>query len=146
MSTVLSEMDVALQWLDITVERFLANIQRLKIKNTGHLAESFRKEVIGAAGGDQLKLRISYALYGQFVDMGVGRGMGKGIRKGADGYDAIRNSRGQLKRKTRRPKKWRTPQLMYETHRLSEVMSARYGQVMLALVRDVLPPRVEITF
>ena len=101
MSPELTPHQLAQQWLDITVERFAANMRRLRIGKTGQLLASFRKEVIAAAGADRLRLRLSYALYGQFVDMGVGRGMGAGLRRGDDGYDRIRNTRGRLRRQQR---------------------------------------------
>jgi hypothetical protein len=67
-SPALTPRQLAVDWLDITVERFVANMRKLRIEHTGTLLASFRKEVIGAAEGDQLRIRLSYALYGKFVD------------------------------------------------------------------------------
>ena len=103
--TQLSELEVAKKWLDITISRFIENMRKLRIQDTGTLMASFQKQVVGSAEG-RLQLRLSYALYGKFVDMGVGRGMAAGVRKGDDGYDRVRKNRGQLRRHTRKPRNW----------------------------------------
>ncbi|MGI4833267.1 MAG: hypothetical protein ACRYFK_07380 [Janthinobacterium lividum] len=145
MSQLLTSRELAAQWLDITVERFVANIRRLRIGQTGALLASFRQEVIGEAGSDQLRLRLSYALYGKFVDMGVGRGMGAGGRKGDDGYDRVRNGRGQLRRYQRRQKKWYSTEMAHQTHRLSELLLDLYGQLAVTQAQD-LPGETTINF
>ena len=146
MSAALSPRELAVQWLDITVERFVANMRRLKIENTGTLLASFRKEVIGAAEGDRFRIRLSYALYGQFVDMGVGRGMGAGVRKGDDGYDRVRNTRGQLRRRQRKARPWYSKEVAHQTKRLSELMLDLYGQVLVAKTVDTLPGETTVSF
>ncbi|OWP62873.1 hypothetical protein CDA63_11690 [Hymenobacter amundsenii] len=132
------ELEVATKWLDFTVESFITNIRKLRIRQTGALMASFRKQVIGAATG-RLQLQLSYALYGKFVDMGVGRGMGQGVRKGDDGYDRIRNSRGQLKRRERKAKKWYSREIAYQTKRLAELMSELHGTLLISAVSEALP-------
>lgn len=146
MSQELSPHQLAQQWLDITVERFAANMRRLRIGKTGQLLASFRTEVIAAAGADRIRLRLSYALYGQFVDMGVGRGMGAGLRQGSDGYDRIRNTRGRLRRQQRRAKRWYSTEMAHQTHRLSELLLDLYGQVALATTRSAMPGETTINF
>ncbi|UOR06752.1 hypothetical protein MUN82_06535 [Hymenobacter aerilatus] len=132
-----NQVQLATQWLDITIERFVANIRRLKVVDTGALAGSFQKQVIGAADGDVLKMRLSYALWGMFQDMGVGRGMGAGVRKGDDGYDRIRNSRGKLKRHTRKARAWYSKEAYAQTKRLSELMLELKGQVLLTTITSL---------
>lgn len=96
--------------------------------------------MLSAAGTDELKIRLSYAVHGLFVELGVGRGMGAGITKdnGAD-YARRRNKRGQLHRHERRAKRWFSKQMGRETKRLSELASELWGQVMLASVEAGLP-------
>ncbi|MGI4870678.1 MAG: hypothetical protein ACRYFX_05800 [Janthinobacterium lividum] len=137
MNPVLSPRELATQWLDITVERFVANLRRLRVQDTGALLASFRTDVIGAAQGDQLRLRLSYALYGKFIDMGVGRGMGAGVKKGDDGYDRIRNSRGQFRRKKRQARPWYSTEMAHQTHRLAELVLDLYGTLALAKTQEV---------
>lgn len=146
MSEQLTPQQLARQWLDVTVERFVANMRRLRIQDTGALMASFKKEVIGTAGADQLRLRLSYALYGKFVDMGVGRGMGAGVRKGDDGYDRVRNSRGQLRRRQRKARDWYATEMTYQTYRLSELLLDLYGRVALTTARDAVPGEATLTF
>ncbi|UOQ99915.1 hypothetical protein MUN81_10530 [Hymenobacter sp. 5317J-9] len=146
MSEPISPRQLALDWLDITVERFVANMRRLQIENTGHLLASFKKNVIGEAGADRLRIQLSYALYGKFVDMGVGRGHGAGIRKGDDGYDRLRNSRGQLRRLARKARPWYSKEVAHQTKRLSELMLDLYGQVLVAKTVDALPGETTISF
>lgn len=132
------ELEVATKWLDFTVDSFIENIRKLRIRQTGALMASFRKQVVGSASG-RLQLQLSYALYGKFVDMGVGRGMGAGVSKGDDGYDRIRNSRGQLKRRQRQPRKWYSKEMAYQTKRLAELMSDLHGTLLISAVSEALP-------
>ena len=78
-------------------------------------------------------------LYFQFVDMGVGRGQGAGVKKGDAGYDKIRNSLGQLRRHQRRPKPWYSKEIGYQSHRLAELISEATGEILIANLRDALP-------
>lgn len=137
--TQLSELEVAKKWLDITISRFIDNMRKLRIQDTGTLMASFQQQVVGSAEG-RLQLRLSYALYGKFVDMGVGRGMGAGITKKDDGYDRIRRNRGQLRRHTRKPRDWYGREMGYQTKRLSELMLDLYGTVLIATATNVQAP------
>ncbi|MGI4866169.1 MAG: hypothetical protein ACRYFZ_19750 [Janthinobacterium lividum] len=134
--TLVSELEVAQKWLDITITRFIENMRQLRIQDTGTLMASFQKQVVGSAEG-RLQLRLSYALYGKFVDMGVGRGMGAGITKKDDGYDRIRKNRGQLRRYARKKRNWYASEMGYQTKRLSELMLELYGQVLITTATDV---------
>ncbi|MGI4862998.1 MAG: hypothetical protein ACRYFZ_03690 [Janthinobacterium lividum] len=134
--TLVSELEVAQKWLDITITRFIENMRKLRIQDTGALMASFQKQVVGSAEG-RLQLRLSYALYGKFVDMGVGRGMGAGVTKKDDGYDRIRKNRGQLRRYARKKRNWYASEMGYQTKRLSELMLELYGQVLITTATDV---------
>jgi hypothetical protein len=133
---LVSELEVAKQWLDITITRFIENMRKLRIHDTGTLMASFQKQVVGSAEG-RLQLRLSYALYGKFVDMGVGRGMGAGLRRGDDGYDRLRRNRGQLRRYARKKRNWYATELGYQTKRLSELMLDLYGKALITTATDV---------
>ncbi|GAB3334410.1 hypothetical protein GCM10027511_43350 [Hymenobacter humi] len=139
------QLALANKWLDITVERFVENMLKLRITDTRTLLGSFQKQVVGAASG-RLQMRLSYALYGQFVDMGVGRGMGKGVKKADDGYDRIRKTRGQLRRHTRKPRNWYSREMSHQTKRLSELMLDLYGTVLIAKVANTIPGETTINF
>ena len=143
-----NERDLAVAWLKYSIEKFRANIKRLKIGSTQELYNSLKGELLSSAGADELKIRLSYAVHGMFVDMGVGRGMAAGVTKahGAE-YRQRRDGQGRLHRHERRAKRWFSKQMGRETKRLSELASELWGQVMLASVEAAVPASAaEITF
>ncbi|OUJ71986.1 hypothetical protein [Hymenobacter crusticola] len=144
-NTAQQELELATKWLDITITNFIENMRKLRIEDTGTLMASFQKQVVGSAEG-RLQMRLSYALYGKFVDMGVGRGMGAGVTKKDDGYDRIRMSRGRLKRYARKKRNWYATEMSYQTRRLSELMYELHGKLLLTTVNSALPSETTITF
>lgn len=140
------QRQLAEQWLAISIERFRANMKKLKIGSTGELYNSFVGSLVSAAGGDELKLRLAYAIQGMYSDMGVGRGMGKGVTKESADYRRLRNDKGKLRRHERRAKKWYSRQMSRETKALAELYSDLTGKTMIATVEAGLPKRpVEVT-
>jgi hypothetical protein len=135
-----NERDIGEAWLKYSIEHFRVNIKRLKIGVTDELDQSFAGSLVSAAGGDELKLRLTYAIQGVYVDMGVGRGMGAGITKdqGAD-YRRLRNDRGQLHRHQRKAKRWYSKQMAFEGKRLAELVSELWGKTMIASVATATP-------
>ncbi len=79
-----SNEQVARSWAAVTIRKFRANIGSMGIGDTGNLRRSFQSFVQSEAGGDRLKVRLLYAYYGKFVDMGVGKGQKLGA-----GNDAL---------------------------------------------------------
>lgn len=148
-----NERDVAEAWLKYTIEHFRANIKRLKIGSSQELYESFVGTLVSASGGDELKLRIAYAMQGVFVDLGVGRGMGAGVtkaggqtREGRD-YNELRNSRGQLHRHQRRAKRWYSKQMAFDSKRLAELVSDLWGTTLISAVSTAAPTQpMQINF
>jgi hypothetical protein len=135
-----NERFLAEEWLRISVERFRANLTRLKIGSSQELYKSFVGELVSAAGGDELRLRLTYAVQGMYTDMGVGRGMGAGITKaqGAD-YRRLRNDKGQLHRHQRKAKRWYSRQMSRESKALAELYSDLVGRTMITSVERNLP-------
>jgi hypothetical protein len=143
-----NERDIAEAWLKYSIEHFRANIKRLKIGVTQELDQSFTGSLVSAAGGDELKLRLTYAIQGLYTDLGVGRGMGAGVTKdqGRD-YRELRNDRGQLHRHQRRQKRWYSKQMAFEGKRLAELVSELYGKTMIASVATAVPEQaVKVNF
>jgi len=148
-----NERDVALAWLKFTIEHFQANIKRLRIGATNELRDSFSGTLVSAAGGDELKLRIAYAIQGMYVDMGVGRGMGAGVTKaggrtkeGRD-YNELRNNRGQLHRHERRAKRWYGKQIAFDSRRLAELVSDLWGKTLISTIATAAPEQpVQVSF
>lgn len=135
-----NERDIGEAWLKYSIEHFRSNIKRLRIGVTNELDQSFTGDLVSAAGGNELKLRLTYAIQGVYVDMGVGRGMGLGVTKdqGAD-YRRLRNDRGQLHRHQRKAKRWYSKQMAFEGKRLAELVSELWGKTMIASVATATP-------
>jgi len=143
-----NERELAQAWLKYTIEHFQANIKRLKIGSTQELYNSFVGTLVSAAAGDELRLRLAYAIQGMYTDMGVGRGMGLGVTKaqGRDYYE-LRNSRGQLLRHQRRAKRWYSKQMAFDQKRLAELASDLWGKTLIASVSTLVPEQpVQLTF
>ncbi|OUJ69132.1 hypothetical protein [Hymenobacter crusticola] len=134
---------IAVQWLAITIERWRANLKKLKIGSTQELYQSFQGEVISAAD-TELKARLSYALWGMYVDMGVGRGMGAGVKKQDADYRRFRNDKGKLHRHVRKAKVWYSRQMSREQKALAELMSESTGRILIAAIADAAPKTIEI--
>ena len=130
-------------WLGFTLQNLREQISKLKIKDTGHLLASIHGALIGSAGDDVERLSVAYAMYGKFVDMGVGRGMGAGVRKSNDAYTRIRDEKGQLYRHSRKARPWSSKEMGRQTFRLSTLLSEYYGDTMIAVTLD-MPATVEI--
>ena len=143
-----NERQLALDWLKYTVEKWHANLDRAKIGRSGELARSLRGWLAEQAGGDQLRLRLAYAVQGVFTELGVGRGMGAGVRKESADFRRLRNEAGKLHRHVRKAKKWRTKQLAREQHRLGELMSELTGRTLVAMVTSNTqgPTEVQMNF
>ncbi|MCA8830192.1 hypothetical protein [Hymenobacter pini] len=134
------------RWLEITLSNLREQIIRLKVKDTGELLDSIKGHLVAASDGDVQKLSIAYALYGKFADMGVGRGMGAGVRKSNSAYTRIRDEKGQLYRYSRKKRQWYSKEMGRQTFRLSTLLSEFYGDTMIALAQDAATAgTIEIT-
>jgi hypothetical protein len=133
------QRQLAEQWLAISIERFRANLKKLRIGSSGELYNSFVGSLVSAAGSDELRLRLAYAIQGMYTDMGVGRGMGAGVTKESADYRRLRNDSGKLHRHQRKAKKWYSRQMSRETKALAELYSDLTGRTMIASLAAGLP-------
>ena len=140
------QREIVEKWLEFTLSNLRENITKLKIQDTGHLLASVQGLLVGAAEGDVTKLSIAYAVYGQFVDMGVGRGMGAGIRRRDSDYARIRDARGALLKHNRKARKWYGPEIGRQSVRLGVLVSEWYGQNLIAKVAEAVPGTIDIGF
>jgi hypothetical protein len=131
-------------WLEFTLSNLRERLRTLKAVDTGALLESVKGIIVGGAGDDVQRLTIAYALYGQFVDMGVGRGMGAGVRKSNSDYARIRDERGQLHQHSRKARQWYSKEIGRQSVRLGVLLSEYYGQTTIVNITDALPAAVEI--
>ena len=142
---MLTQYQTLEQWLAYTLDDLRDNLRRMKIEDTGHLLASVEGHLVAAAGGDVEKLSLAYAAYGRFVELGVGRGMGAGVRKVNSEYARIRDERGRLYQHSRKPRVWASKVLGKQTTRLAIILSDYYGETTLARIGDALPTKLEIT-
>jgi len=139
-----SQFETVEKWLDYTLDDLRANIRRLKINDTGHLLASVEGHLVAAAGGDVQKLSIAYAAYGQFVDMGVGRGMGAGTRKRDSDYARLRDERGQLHKFSRKPRPFSSKVIGRQSFRLGVLLSDYFGSTITATIQAALPAQITL--
>jgi len=112
-------------WSDFLIERWRKKIHLLGIGYSQHLYESFEKELFFSAGGDMGKIDFSFAYYGKFVEMGVGKGTPLGE------VSVIATDRRLIGKDTgnrRRPKKWYTSIFNTEVRKLGFIIAEKYGQ------------------
>jgi hypothetical protein len=126
------------KWLDISIERYRANIRRLKIGRSEELYGSFQGSILGNTE-NALKLKLLYAMQGMYVDQGVGRGMGAGVKQDSAEFRRFRNGRGQLNRAQRKAKRWYAKQSANEVHRLGVLVSDLTGNLLVGSAQAALP-------
>ena len=132
------------QWLAFTLSNLRERIRQFKAVDTGALLASVQGFLVSAAGGDVARLRIAYAVYGQYVDMGVGRGMGAGVRRANSDYARIRDERGRLHQHSRKARPFSSKEIGRQSVRLGVLLSEYYGQTTIASIQEALPGTIEI--
>jgi len=99
-------------WANIVIERWETKLQRLNIRHSGKLADSFHQHVQTQANGKPELIVFTFEYYGKFVDMGVGRGVK---------FDQVEFS-------NRRPKPWYSKQFFSQIEKLKDILAEKYGQ------------------
>ncbi|MDF7810517.1 hypothetical protein [Hymenobacter sp. YC55] len=132
------------RWLEITLSNLREQVIKQKVRDTDELLDSIKGHLVAASDGDVEKLSIAYALYGKFADMGVGRGMGAGVRKSQSAYAKLRDEKGQLYRYSRKKRQWYSKEMGRQTQRLGTLLSDFYGETMIAMALDSVPGTIEI--
>ena len=140
-----SKREVAEEWLKFTVQNWKDNVQRMRIRHTGELLGSFNSNVVELAGGDRLKIEISYAWYGMMVDMGVG----KGTRSGEQKEQAVeRRLLGKSRGNRRMAKKWYSKGrngMSYQMMRLSQILGEQVGTTAIEKIKGSIDHKQVIT-
>ena len=132
------------QWLAFTLSNLRERIRQFKAVDTGALLASVQGFLVSAAGGDVARLSIAYAVYGQYVDMGVGRGMGAGVRRANSDYARIRDERGRLHQHSRKARPFSSKEIGRQSVRLGVLLSEYYGETTIASIQEALPGTIEI--
>jgi hypothetical protein len=125
-------------WADIVIEKWQKEIDRLKIKSTGDLYNSFER-VVTSNGGGLERIEFEYLFYGWFVNMGVGRGQNAGDVSENNDTAKLLGSRA------RKPKKWIYKTLGKQTIALAEIMAKKYGDEGQSAIVNFIPGKVNLS-
>jgi len=101
-------------WADIVIERWELRISQLGVVDTGELLRSFQAQVNTDANGNGEKIVFTYAYYGRFPELGVGKGIKAGIES------------------NRKKKPWYTKIFFGQVNQLARIMAEKYGQQAIA--------------
>ncbi len=94
-------------------------------------------------GSELVKIEVRMLKYGQYVDMGVGRGMPVGTKQSNPTYYDHRNERGQLyKHKFRKPKPGYSKVMAHSAMRIGEILSDRFGMTIVGIIDESLPETI----
>lgn len=118
---------VVSDWAKYAIEALQAELEKKKVRLTGALFNSFKKELQATAGDVQAVL-IKFLMYGRFRDMGVGNGL-KAYERKTNKMNMIGVKRYGLKLDYvgRQPKRWYPKRKTAETHRLAEILVDEMG-------------------
>ncbi len=117
-----SQYQIAHDWAEITIMRWIERQNKLKVYDTGDLQGSFEFDVVMNPGNMLKEISFGFLFYGRFIDMGVGKGLG--IESVKDNRSKWAAALGQQSR--RKPKKWYSPVFMHEYNRLLELLIEHY--------------------
>lgn len=110
--------DTIAAWANIVIEKWHAKITELKVYDKGNLDNSLMQELMVNAGSDIDRIEFTFKLYGQFVDMGVGKEISKG------------NSGDLGATPTRQPKEWFSKKYYGQVMRLREILMQQYSKAI----------------
>ncbi len=109
-------------WADIVIKNWQRKIIELDIGASGSLFDSFTQDVIGNSGGIPERIEFAHQYYGNFVDMGVGKGIYVG-------------NTGDVET-TRKPKPWKSKLLYAQVARLSELLSDKFAIIGAGVIKE----------
>lgn len=105
-------------WAEIVIEIWEQQVEKMDIKDTGALLDSFYHSVHTNSGGNPERIEFAFNYYGKMVDMGVG---GNVSLQNRDAMKALGKS-------TRKPKPWYSDTFGYQLHKLGEILSEKYAK------------------
>lgn len=121
-----TKAEMLARWAEIVIERWQRGIARPRraraAVDTSHLLKSFTSQVVSDADGDPQKVVFTFAYYGRFVDMGVGRGVP---------IEKVPQSR-------REPVPWYDKRFRAEVSKLSELLAERYGREAVLDIKRIM--------
>lgn len=123
-------------WARMMITIWQDKIIMMDVHDTGALLNSFQHELQFNSNGDVTKIVFAFLEYGRMVDMGVGRGMNAGIKRGQSSYSDYRNDIGQLTGFARKNKNWYTRPYFHSVKVLTEKIAEMYGEQFQAIIQE----------
>jgi len=107
-------------WADIVIERWEFRIAALNVVDTGELLRSFQAQVTADSNGNGEKIVFTYAYYGRFPELGVGKGVPAGTAS------------------NRKQKPWYTKIFFGQVNQLARIMAEKYGQEAIVGIVEMI--------
>lgn len=125
-------------WARIAIERFRKELKKKKIYGSGNLYNSFEKQ-LEMSGTDVRAVYIRFALYGRFVDMGVGSGLKAYERKSNKAFlIAAKRYGADVEYVRRQPRRWFNKPKMAQIYRLREILERSLDHAIVTNIQDQL--------
>ncbi|MDR2064446.1 MAG: hypothetical protein LBP85_01855 [Prevotellaceae bacterium] len=107
-------------WAKIVIERWEHKISNMDVISEGELLRSFQAHVTADSNGNAEKITFTFAYYGRFAELGVGKGVKAGMES------------------ARKKKPWYTKVFFGQVNALARIMAEKYGQqAALAVVENI---------
>lgn len=128
-------------WADIVLSKWHTLIDDLDVVDSGALDNSLLHTLLVNASQDIDKIEFSFKLYGQYVDMGVG----KELSKGNSGKIDVEGEDGFTRGTARKAKPWFSKKYYGQIMKLREILMEQYNKAitysMLNVFTDDLDQR-----
>lgn len=113
------------EWANICIERWIIKMGQLRINDTGTLMNSFRHHVEHDANGDVAKIKVTFLMYGWYVDAGVGAGFKRG--NGGDlGFTP-----------KRKPRHWYNKIFWNSFRKLVHLLAEKYAKKSVYILKSI---------
>lgn len=126
-----TQQELAHQWAEITIMRWIERMADLNVGKTGALKGSFEFQVNADPSGMLKSITLFFLYYGRFPDMGVGKGMG--IESVKENRSKWASALGENSKRV--PKKWYSPVFTREYNRLMELLIEYYQIDLIKTVK-----------
>lgn len=120
----ITQRQIAESWYNFLIEKLDRNRNELGIGITGKLKQSFVRHLIYGGNGELSSIKISFEMYGAFVDMGVGKGQKvESVKENRNQWSKILGEQSK-----RAPKKWLSKTVYSESLKLMDLLSEHYQE------------------
>lgn len=119
-------------WLNLFLDKLRREMRLKNVSATGALERSITGQML-QNGGNISEVLTKFAMYGRFVDMGVGKGV-KAYERYTNSQNRIGAERygARVHHEPRRPKKWLNRRKMAEVYRLRELLAEKIAGQLTA--------------